>query len=184
MDLAGTHDLVAKAKAGDATAYGQLYAMYSSRLYRFIKIKVNESVAEDLLQEVFLKAWQALPKLKLEDLHFNAWLYQIARNLVNDHYRRQYRQPIPQTLEEIVELPSDSSPFVEAALSLEIQEVKKYFHKLSDQYREVLELRFVQEFEVSEAAKIMGKSQLAVRLLQHRALKKLQALLIKSYVTS
>lgn len=182
MDSPETHGLVLKAKDGDAEAYGQLYALYSSRLYRFIKIKINETAtAEDLLQEVFLKAWQALPKLQLSDLHFNAWLYQIARNLVNDYYRRQYRQPPATTLDEIAELPSTSSPLTETILILEIDRVKKHFYKLPPQYREVLELRFIQEFEVSEAAKIMGKSNLAIRLLQHRALKRLQTLLGISY---
>lgn len=174
MDSHEIRTLVALAKNRDQVAFGELYDMYASRIYRFISLKVPvREQAEDLLQETFLKAWQALPKLKLENLYFGAWLYKIARNLTNDFYRKVYRTPVQEDIEEHYELAANIDINETISTLFDIERVRAVMPKLKPEYRQVLELRFVQEFSVEETARVMGKSKIAVRLTQHRALKRL-----------
>lgn len=184
MDSPETKSLVAQAQGGNTQAFGELYNLYASRIYKFIRIKVPETTsAEDMLQDTFFKAWQALPKLKLDNLYFSAWLYQIARNLVNDFYRSHYRQPQTEALENHTELYDTSSPAHDASLALDLSRLKIQLKQLPAQYQQVIELRFIQEFDTAEVAQIMGRTPLAIRLIQHRALKKLHSLLSPSYET-
>ncbi len=152
--------------------------MYASRIFRFISLKIpSREHAEDILQETFLKAWQAMPKLNLTNLYFGAWLYKIARNLMNDHYRKAYRTPKMEDIDEHYDLASQSDTAETVAVTLDLVRVREALPQLKQEYRQVLELRFVQEFSVEETAKVMSKTQVAVRIIQHRALKKLHSFL-------
>ncbi len=185
MDSSEIKVLVAKVQNGDTQAFGELYKVYANCIYKFIHIKVPETAAaEDILQETFFKAWQALPKLKLDNLYFKAWLYRIARNLINDFYRAHYRQPLIDTLDNHLGLSDHSSPVAETSLKLDLARLKIQLAKLPTQYQQVIELRFIQEFQINEVAQIMGRTPLAIRLIQHRALKKLQTLLNSFYETN
>jgi len=175
--------LVEQARGGDKQAFGQLYDEHARRLHRFIQIRLpNETQAEDLLQETFLKAWLALPKLKLEGLNFSAWLYKIARNLVNDHYRKVYRTPTSEDIEEHMELSADHNIEGDLDRVMMLEKVREVLPKLKTEYRQVIELRFIQEFSVIEAAEILNRSQVAVRLLQYRALQRLRNIINENYV--
>lgn len=179
MDPNEVRALVARAQKGDQTAFGELYDFYANRLYRFISCKIpTREQAEDILQETFFKAWQAIPKLKLADLNFNAWLYKIARNVVNDHYRAVKRRPTPDNLDNYYHLSDSTDILEETDVKFEIEKVRAILNKLPPAYQQVLELRFIQELSVEETANIMGKTAIAVRITQHRAVKKLNLLLI------
>lgn len=183
MDKAVILGLVERAKNGDKQAFSQLYDEYASRLYRFIKIRLPEvSQAEDTLQETFLKAWLALPKLSLNNLNFSAWLYRIARNLVNDHYRKVYRTPALEDIDEHLEISAETDAIGDLDNLLIMEKVRTVLPKLKTEYQQVIELRFIQEFSVLETAKILKRSQVAVRLLQYRALQRLRDLLNNNYV--
>jgi len=170
-------ELVKRAAQGDTQAFGLLYDEFADRIYKFIYIKVNDkAVAEDLLQEVFLKVWQGCPKLKIEDLKFSAWLYTVASNTINDHYRKVYRRPQTVELDPTFEQPStdDATRLTEQHLSAD--ELSAALDNLDTNHRHVLELRFIQEFSIEETAQVLGKTNLATRLLQHRAIKKLKTI--------
>jgi RNA polymerase sigma-70 factor (ECF subfamily) len=174
--------LVAAAKTGSSEAFGQLYDYYAPRIFKFISFKVGtKEQAEDILQDTFLKAWRGLQTLRLEELNFSAWLYSIARNTVNDHYRKVYRQPPPLELDEALSVASGDSPAALALQESELEQVRKASAELPPHYQQVLELRFIQEFTVEETAKVIGKTALAVRLIQHRALKQLRSILHRDY---
>ena len=84
--------LVHQAKSGNSEAFAQLYDAYVERVYRYILFRVSEDVTtEDLVSQVFLKAWQNLDRYKTGGSPFIAWLYTIARNLVIDYYRAKKR---------------------------------------------------------------------------------------------
>ena len=183
MESPDVKNLVQAAKNGDKQAFGQLYDTHASRIYRFIKIRLpQETQAEDALQDTFLKAWLALPKLKLENLNFSAWLYRIARNLVNDSYRKSYRTPAIEDISEHLELYIDTE--IESNLDqvMMTEKVRTILPKLKTEYRQVIELRFIQEFSVAETSEILKRSQVAVRLLQYRALMRLRNLINENYV--
>ena len=171
-------DLVKRAQAREQEAFGELYDIFASRIYRFIRIKVNAPErAEDILQDTFLRAWQSLPRLKLDNLYFGAWLYTIARNLINDHYRNMQRRPAAENIDDHGDLISGDDVAANTELKLDIERMRASLAELSPTYRQVLELRFIQEFSVDETAKILGRNSLSVRVVQHRAIKKLQKLL-------
>src|SRR3989344_5642501 len=88
-------DLVERAQAGDREAFGKLYDEYADRLFRFIKIKIQHSQqAEDILQDSFIKVWRNLRQFEpTRTGSFQAWVYRITLNCINDHFRQMYRKP-------------------------------------------------------------------------------------------
>lgn len=165
---------ILKAKTGDREAFGYVFDEYADRIFRYIRFKIKDQLqAEDILQEVFLKAWTGLPKLPDENLNLSAWLYKVASNTINDFYRKQYRSPITVDLDSVPEIESNDHQID----ILDIEFLNRGLAKLPPQYREVLELRFVQEFNLDETSKILNKTNLSVRLAQHRALKSLRKIL-------
>jgi RNA polymerase sigma-70 factor (ECF subfamily) len=173
MDLPELHEFVLKAKKGDKAAFGYIFDACSDRIFRYIRIKVNEQEqAEDVLQEVFIKAWRGLPKLSEENLNFLAWLYKIAGNTINDHFRKMYRSPKTTSLEESMDMADPNSPNDAEIFDAAI--IVKCLDYLPIQYKEIIELRFIQDFDIETTAKALGKTSIAVRVGQHRALKRLR----------
>jgi RNA polymerase sigma-70 factor, ECF subfamily len=171
-------DLVAEIKKGNTEAFAEVYDLYSDRIFRFVKLKVsNQSQAEDIVQDVFVKAWKGCESLPLDKLQFSSWLYKIASNTVNDYFRKMYRTPDISPLESGMELASGQSIEAEVNMTFDLARVRDALSGLPSQYRQVLELRFSQDFTIAETADILGKSSLAVRLLQHRALNKLHTII-------
>lgn len=183
MEQENIHALVSKAQNGDQKAFSMLYDEFADRLYKFISFKISDpQAAEDLLQEVFIKAWRGCSKLKLENLNFSAWLYTIASNTIKNHFRQIYRRPQTTSLEEDMNIAStdDTSRSVNSTFNTEM--AKKMLINLPPNYKQILELRFIQELNVEETANIIGKSHIAVRVIQYRALKQLKNL-FKNYET-
>lgn len=179
MDIEG---LVKKSQQGDTQAFGQLYDLFADRLFRYVRMKTNTShEAEDILQDVFIKAWKGLKTLRPEHLNFNAWLYTIASNTVNDRFRKMYRTPEPVELDDAFGVAAPDSPAADTAKADDMQTVKKAMDLLHPHYRQILELRFVQDLTLEETAKILGKANVTVRVLQHRALKQLKTISNKLY---
>jgi len=175
-------ELVNKTKNGDAGAFAQIYDQFADRIFRFIKMKVqNQPQAEDILQDTFIKAWGGIARLESKDLNFSAWLYRIAQNSVNDYYRKMYRMPEAVELNENIDIAATTSLPQELQRQNDIVEIKEALQYLPAAYRQVLELRFIQDFTISESAHILNKTNLATRLLQHRALKKLRETVSKKY---
>lgn len=176
-------ELIKKSKDGQSEAFAEIYDQFADKIFRFIKIKIqNQEQAEDVLQEVFLKAWQGLKNLRLENLNFSAWLYTITRNAINDYYRKYYRAPKIAELDENLEaiaIGESQEKILDSKFAR--QNIQKSFEELPVQYKEVLEMRFIQDFSPEETALILGKSNLAIRLAQHRALKKLKNIMEKNY---
>lgn len=177
---------ILRSKQNDREAFAEVFDHFVDRIYRFIKYKISDQLAaEDILQEVFLKAWLGLPKLPEQDLNFSAWLYKIAGNTVNDYFRKQYRTPSMLSLESVAEVPDvqNAQDILNNSLdtSSDIASLKKAFNRLPVQYKQVLEIRYIQDFTLEETAKMLGKTNLAVRLLQHRALKKLRQIIQQTH---
>lgn len=166
--------LIARARKGDAEAYGTLYDRYVEALYRFIALKVRgREAAEDLTHEVFLVGWQKLPSYHEYGLRFSSWLYRIARNKVIDHYRRERPHDSLETLPE-AQLISVGGPAEEMERGMMITEVRNSLTRLNDDQRDVVIMRFIEGLTHEEIAEILGKTQGAVRLIQHRALENLR----------
>lgn len=175
MEKGSIEKLVAAVQQGSEEAFAALYDEFADRIYKFISFKTSDPEhAEDILQEVFVKAWHGCKKLELKDLNFSAWLYTIASNTVNDHFRKVYRRPQTVSLDPAFDTPAphDTSELVSSSLDARL--VQKALHALPANYKQVLELRFIQEFSIEETAKALKKNSVSVRVLQHRAIKKLE----------
>ena len=178
MDI---QSLVQKAKSGDQAAFGLIYDEFSDRIYRFLMMKVsNDQEAQDLFQETFIRAWKGLSGFKTENANFSAWLYKIASNCATDYYRRKAVKPDSLELDDNAETHAAYADPLPGKIDtgLEIEKVKSALNSLPPQYKEVLELRFIQDFTIAETAKILNKTGLAVRMLQHHALAKLKEIII------
>lgn len=180
MDTEQIIDLVNKVKAGDETAFAHLYDEFADRIYAFISIKtIGTNEADDILQDVFLKAWKGCQNLNIEDLNFSAWLYKIASNTVNDFYRKRYRNPEPLPLDEAMGIKIRDDAMDDANLHFDKKLIRQALDKLPLNYKQVIELRFFQEFNINETASILDKSSVIIRVWQHRAVKQLEKIFDK-----
>ena len=153
--------------------YSDIYDKYVDKIYRFIVLKVKSSeIAEDLCSEVFLRGWEAF-KGKNEIENIQAFLYQIARNLLSDHYREAGRAQLVSV--EYAPITDPNQDLEEKALvQSDLEQVKASLANIKEDYREVIIWYYLDELQVPEIAKILDKSEPTVRVLIHRALKALK----------
>ncbi|HEY4523248.1 MAG TPA: sigma-70 family RNA polymerase sigma factor [Candidatus Paceibacterota bacterium] len=172
--LDGENKLIRDAIRGESSAFGLLYGHYQPQIYRFIFLKVGRrEEAEDVTHQVFLSAWTNVASYKDRGHPFSSWLYQIARNKVIDFYRTQ-KADLPLESAEEVFISSAESHLEDFETKATIEEVQQAILKLKPEYQEVIILRFVEDLSLKEAALALGKSEGAVKLLQHRAVKNLK----------
>lgn len=170
--------VVRRAIEADSQAFAQLYDEHFDKIYRYIYLKVGDrGEAEDLTQQVFLKALEAIGRYKWRSIPFSAWLFRIARNQVIDYLRKRTRQMTMVLDERIVSDGTD--PVVVTERRLEVQELLANLEKLSPAQREVIYLRFIAEFPIAEVAKTLGKSEGAVKALQYNAVVALRKLFFR-----
>ncbi|MBN2198160.1 sigma-70 family RNA polymerase sigma factor [Candidatus Wolfebacteria bacterium] len=171
----GDKKLIHRAIRGEAEAFGLLYDRYQPQIYRFILIKVgHREEAEDLTHQVFLKSWQNISSYKFQGFPFSSWLYSVARNQVVDYYRTKKKTLV---IEEITELKIEDSYLKDIDKEFDIERIKKAIFQLKDEYQDIIILRFIEDLSPKEIALIINKSEGAVKLLQHRAIKNLKKIL-------
>jgi len=165
-------ELVLLAKAGDAEAFGHLYETYLDRIYRYIYFRVtDEQTAEDLISQVFTKAWENLDRYQPSGRPFIAWLYTIAHNTVIDHYRTR-KDTV--AIENTLSLASDSpSPDEQVELHFEADNLRSALQTLTPEQQQVVVLKFIAGLTTDEIAAQLRKSPGAIRALQMRALQAL-----------
>jgi RNA polymerase sigma-70 factor (ECF subfamily) len=169
--------LVGRSIAGDADAFGELYRLHLDAIYRYVYFRVGDANdAEDITEQVFLKAWEALPGYKQYGHHFTSWLYRIAHNMVVDHHRRHPMMPLPATVEGAWEC-RQADALDQVIDAEESAALSKAIARLPEDQQQLIALRFIEGLDHAEIAQIMNKSQGACRVLQHRALTVLNRLL-------
>jgi len=171
--------LVEQAQQGNRDALEELYLLHFDRIYSYLHMSVgNRHDAEDLTTQVFVKMLESIGKFRWRSAPFSAWLFRIAHNLAMDHFRANKRW---QPEEDIPEPdPGDRSAAEEEALeSIGRESMLEMIGKLSHEQQQVLTLKFVFNFSNAEAATILGKTEGAIKSLQHRALARLQRQLQK-----
>jgi RNA polymerase sigma-70 factor (ECF subfamily) len=166
--------LVTRAQAGDRDALEELYLEHFDRIYSYLHITVgNRHDAEDLTTQTFLKMLESIGKFRWGTAPFSAWLFRIAHNLAMDHFRARRRW---QPEEEVPEVPGEEEPSAElqAMQSIGRQSMLELIEDLSPEQQQVLTLKFVFNFQNADVATILGKTEGAIKSLQHRALVSLQ----------
>ena len=170
-DMQAIDALVARAREGDADAFGMLYDRFQPEILRYLTHQLrHREIAEDLAQQVFLKAWQAITRYEQRGAPFKAWLYRMAKNQLIDHLRSRR----PSSDLEGVEV-SEPAEAEERVLAAELrQRLEAALDRLSPDHRQVLVLRFLMEKSGAEIGQIMGRKEATVRGLQMRALRALR----------
>ncbi|MET8175050.1 ECF subfamily RNA polymerase sigma factor, BldN family [Streptomyces clavifer] len=177
-DSARMMDLVERAQAGEAEAFGRLYDQYSDTVYRYIYYRVGgKATAEDLTSETFLRALRRISTFTWQGRDFGAWLVTIARNLVADHFKSsRFRLEVTTgemlDANEVARSPEDS-----VLESLSNAALLQAVRRLNPQQQECVTLRFLQGLSVAETARVMGKNEGAIKTLQYRAVRTLARLL-------
>ena len=162
--------LVAQAQAGDRAALEQLYLVHFDRIYSYLQLSVgNRHDAEDLTNQTFIKMLESLDRFVWRQAPFSAWLFRIAHNLAMDHFRAGRRwQPEENPPEDPDAL--EPSAEDEAFHSIGRESMLAMIESLSPDQQQVLTLKFVFDFSNAEVATILGKTEGAIKSLQHRAL--------------
>jgi RNA polymerase sigma-70 factor (ECF subfamily) len=169
--LPNERELIARAQAGDKDAVSSLYEGYAQAIFRYISYRVeSDMVAEDLTADVFLSMVRGLPRYQDVGAPFGAWLFRVAANRITDHHRQKRRMA-----EELSEnqASDDTDPFGKTAKNQERAQLRAALATLPDDFQTLLVLRFMEGMSHSEVAAVLGKSEAAARVMQHRALKAL-----------
>lgn len=154
--------------------FSTVYDQYVDKIYRFVLLKVkSQEIAQDLASEVFTKGWEAFKAKSGQIDNIQAFLYQIARNLIVDHYRDATKAQL---------VSADAAPILDSSQGLEekamvksdMEQVKVALANLKEDYREVLVWRYLDELSFQEIAKLAKKPEPNVRVLLHRALQALK----------
>ena len=172
--------LVERAQRGEREALEELYLLHFDRIYSYLHMSVgNRHDAEDLTTQTFLKMLESIKKFRWRAAPFSAWLFRIAHNLAMDHFRATKRW---QPEEEVPEPEPDEATSAEAGAleSIGRKSMLDLIEDLSPEQQQVLTLKFVFNFPNSDVATILGKTEGAVKSLQHRALVSLQKQITQS----
>ena len=167
--------LIIKAQQGDSHAFASLYDQHVDAIYRYIAVRVADTQqVEDMTEEVFWKAWKAIKRYRPER-PFLHWLYRIAHNLVVDAYHKDARHSSYEALAEQGQqfLGVEASPQAAVEQNEDVQQLRQALSAMSPEEQTLLSMRFFENASYEDIAPILGKSPGALRVLQHRALKKL-----------
>lgn len=178
ISLWSEEQLLEAAVAYDEAALGELYDRYEARIYHYVFRRTGEeSLAEDLTAQVFIKMLQAIRDQRAWHSSFSGWLYRIAHNVVIDFYRQRDRY-VQVGLDDSPDIVAEhDNPAQSAETRLTADKVRVAMRQLTDEQSEVLSLRFLEGYSILEVAVMMNKTEGAIKALQYRAVATLRNLL-------
>lgn len=168
--------LVLRAQDGDTDAFGKIYDAYLTPIYRYVVFRFPQDLAEDLVADIFVKAWEKLYTYKARTgIPFSAWLFRIARHSLIDAYRSA--RGFEEISEELPDESAENDPRARAERSISVVQVRRALEQLPGDYRDVLLLHYVAGLGHSEISTALRMTEGYVRILKFRGLKKLEQLL-------
>lgn len=178
--------LITRAQRGEVNAIGGLYDRHRESIFRYLWIRLDDrQLAEDLTGDVFMRMLDALPRYRMQGLPFRAWLYRIAHNLLIDYVRKMNHQTtVP--LDAVEEQGTDDGPEQTIEQILLTERLQVALMSLEPTQCEVVTLRFLAGLSLQETALTLGKTEAAIKALQHRGLSSLRRALepLEEQVTS
>lgn len=169
--------LLHRARQFDPQALAEIYDYYSPRLYRYaMRLLGDAGLAEDCVAESFSRFLQAIKKGGGPRQHIQAYLYRVVHNWVVDTYRRTP----PESLDEQRDLPAPDDLPRQVEQNLEQERVRAALRMLTAEQRQVIVLKYLEDLSNREVAEVIGKTEGAVKSLQHRALASLERILVKA----
>ncbi len=174
---ASEEELLAAAMQYNEAALGELYDRYEAKIYSYIFRRTgDQSLAEDLTAQVFLKMLESIRDRKAWHSSFSGWLYRIAHNLVIDHYRRRDRHSSVD-IEETPMAGDLEDPTETAEMNIDAERLRAAIRRLTDEQAEVVSLRFLEGYSIAEVATLTNRTEGAIKALQYRAVAMLRTLL-------
>jgi len=172
-------ELLERAANLEEAALSELYDRYELKIYNYIYRRTsNQTLAEDLTAQVFLRMLEAIHNDKTWHSSFSGWLYRIAHNLVIDHYRMRDRQK-QVSIDDAPVMPDPGNNPVQAAeIALDAEYLRTSIRRLTDEQAQVITLRFLEGYSFGEIADMMDKTEGAIKALQHRAVSTLRQLMV------
>ena len=168
-------ELILAAQKGEEQAISELYREYVDAVYKFIYYRTgNKEEAEDLTTETFIKMMKSLKNFKF-DSKFKTWLIGIAKHTVLDYFRKHYKSKTV-SIEDFLNVDLGDIDEEQEDPAKYDAEVEKVLSILPDNYRQVLELRFLKGYTIKETAEELDKSVSNIKVMQYRAIKKAQQL--------
>ena len=172
-------ELVAAAQRGDRDAFAALYGRYAPVVTGFVARRLRDhGLVEDLTAETFTRAWRSIGSVRDQGRDVGAWLVTIARNLVRDHLKchRAQREALVADVAALTDRAPGTAPGVEQIVLARLggAELGRRVAALPAGQREVIRLRFGHGLSVPEVAVVLGRSESAVKSLQHRAITRLR----------
>lgn len=170
--------LMQRAKAGDSAAFAKIYDLYLLPVYRYIFLRTNnKTLTEDITQTVFLKAFSNLKNFDASERSPLGYFFTIARNTVIDYHRK--KNFLIADEEEVFSKIESSAPSPEEQFAVleKKEKLLEALAQLKDSYRDILILRYLNDFSNQEISEMTGKSEDAIRQIQSRAIKKLAEIL-------
>ena len=165
------------AQQHDRMALTQIYEENFDKIYRYVVLKIGDRTeAEDITQQVFINALKSISSFKWKGAPFSAWLFRIAHNQIVDYFRKKSKRvtvPLDESIRD-----EDDSPGIWLEKNMDIEQLVTATRRLTEAQREVISLRFAGELAIAQVAKIMGKSEGAVKALQHSAIVALRKTLV------
>jgi RNA polymerase sigma-70 factor (ECF subfamily) len=172
--------LVELARGGDKEAFGLLFDHYHPSVYRFIYYRTrSQTLAEDLASETFFRALRSMNNFRWQGRDFGAWLMTIARNLCSDHFKAG-KTRLEQTTEDM-SLHDDVTDGPETLVLAQLTNnaLLGALQQLPKEQQECLVMRFLQSMSIADTAKVLGRTEGAVKQLQLRGVRNLAKLMPK-----
>jgi len=162
-------ELIRRAKGYDSSAFAEIYERHYQGIYNYLYYRVSDArVAEDLASEVFLKALESIRSFSFRGIRLSSWLYRIAKNAVTDYYRLQPSQADVPLKEGLIAAEGGPGEALEEGIAQ--KRLRRALRGLTEEQRQVIILKFIDGLDNTEVAQAMGKSEGAIKSLQHRAL--------------
>lgn len=167
--------LVELAQQGDREAFAQLYDAYVDTVFRYVYVRIGQrSLAEDLTSETFIRAMRRIDTFTWQGKDIAAWFVTIARNLIADHvksarFRFEVTTADMRDADERVDAPD-----TEVLTRLRDDRLVSAIKELGPDQAECIALRFLQGLSLADTAKVLGKSEGAIKQLQLRATRALR----------
>ena len=169
-------ELIRRAQEFDQEALGWLYQLFYPKLYNYAYLQLGDvQQAEDLASEVLLRVLESLKGYRFRGVPLAAWVFRIARNCLIDLHRRRQRRPQVGLYEGIPN--AADSPQATAERAMAKGELRLALTRLTEEQRQVIILKFVEGMDNASVARVLGRSEGAVKSLQHRALVSLRKIL-------
>ena len=171
--------MVERAARSDPEAIASLYDLYAPKIYSYIYHRLSDpTAAEDLTGQTFLRMIEALRSDRGWRTSFSGWLFRIAHNLVIDYYRRRSQAELSD-IEDFPNIPAlDSDPYKAATAMLDSDALLRAIHELTEEQAQVVALRFLEGYSITEVAILLDKTEGAIKALQYRAVASLRRMML------